>query len=172
VLKGLLLSGCLVTAWAVAVRLMLRPRYEAPLNLMVKSWLPLIPVFFLAYGVTPSTLGFLPPSLAATPAPLGLLDGFLMLALFFLTSVQVYYHFHNSITLRLLTEFARAPHESLTLSQIEAACGVQVLLDERLRALERAHLLERQADRFYPTPAGLLAAAVARLVRAGLPLSP
>lgn len=170
--KGLLLSGCLVTAWAIAVRRMLRPGYEAPFNLMVKSWVPVIPVFFLAYALTPSTLGFLPPSLAATPVPLGLLDGFLALVVFFVTTVQVYYHFHNSITLRLLTEFARAPHESMTLAQIEAACGVQVLLDERLRALERAHLLERRGDRFYPTAAGLVAAAAARLVRAVLPLSP
>ncbi len=170
--KGLLLSGFLVAAWAVAVRLMLRPRYEAPLNLMVKLWVPVIPVFFLAYGLTPSTLGFLPAPLATPPAPLGLLNGFLVLTLFFLASVQVYYHFHNSITLRLLTEFARAPHESMTLAQIEAACGVQVLLDERLRALERAHLLERRGRRLYPTAAGLVAAAAARSVRAVLRLSP
>lgn len=170
-LKGLLLSGCLVAIWAVTVRRMLRPGYEGPLNLMVKSWVPTIPAYFLAYGLTPSTLGFLPPSLAATPTPLGLLDGLLALGAFFVTSVQVYYHFHNSITLRLLTEFARAPGESMALPQIEAACGVQVLLDERLRALERAHLLERRGDRLYPTATGLVAAAVARSVRAVLPLS-
>ena len=170
--KGLLLNGCLVAAWAVAVRRMLRPRYEAPLNLMAKVWVPVIPVFLLAYWLTPSTLGFLPASLAATPVFLGLLDGLLLLVLLFLTTVQVYYHFHNSITLRLLAEFTRAPHESMTLEQVEAACGVRVLLDERLRALERAHLLECRGDRFFPTAAGLLAAAAARLVRGVLPLSP
>ena len=171
-LKGLLLSGCLITAWAVAVRWMLRPRHEAPFNLMVKSWAPVIPAYFLVYGLTPGTLGVLPARLAATPAPLGLLDGFLALVVFFVTSVQVYYHFHNSITLRLLTEFTKAAHETMTLAQIEAACGVQVLLDERLRALERAHLLERRGDRLYPTAPGLAAAAAARVVRAVLPLSP
>jgi hypothetical protein len=172
VAKGLLLSACLVAVWAAAVRLLLRPRSEAPLNVMVTTWVPVVPVYVLAYRLTPADLGVLPAPLAATPMPLGLLNGVLALAVLSLTVVQVYYHFHNSITLRLLTEFARAPHHALTPAQIEAVCGVQVLLDERLRALERARLLRRRGDRLYPTAAGSLAAGIARVWRAVLRVSP
>jgi hypothetical protein len=139
---------------------------------MVKASAPLLAAYFLAYRLTPGSLGFLPAPAAATPAALGMLDGFLMLALFLLTGVHVYYHFHNSITLRLLTEITRAPRESMTLAQIEATCGIQVLVDERLDALERARLLKRTADRLYPTAAGRVAAAAARLGRAMFQLSP
>ncbi len=172
-LKGLLLSAGIVAIWGGAALWLLRHlRPGSPLAVLAKSFAPAVPVFCLAYALTPATLGFLPAPLAATPEPLGTLDGLLALALFFLTGVQFYYHFHNSITLRLLAEFRRVPRGAMTLAQLEEACGLERLLDERLRALEHARLVRRRGDRFYPSVAGRLAAAAARLTRAVLRLNP
>lgn len=165
-LKGIILSGLISSAWAVIALLRLRRTHsKSPLNLMLVSFAPAVPIYFLAYTLTPSALGYLPPSLSRTPWFLGFSDGLLILILLFLTCVQFYYHFHNSITLRLLAEFKRSPRHLMTMAQIEATCSVPVLLDTRLYALEKAHLIRQRDQRFYPTVGGLIVAAVARPTR-------
>ncbi len=171
--KALILSSSLVVLWAILQLLLLQSRGPRDaLSMMVKSFLPVVPAFFLAYALTPPTLGFLPAGLSKTPALFGMLDGFLVLVLLFVTCVQFYYHFHNSITLRLLTAFEGSPTKSMTQSQIEVVCGLGALLSERLEALQRSRLVYERGDRYYPTAAGILAAGVGRLARAVMPLRP
>ncbi len=172
-LKALILGGSLVVLWAIVHLLLLQSRGPRDaLSMMVKSFSPVVPAFFLAYSLTPPTLGFLPAGLSKTPALFGMLDGVLILVLLFVTCIQFYYHFHNSITLRLLAAFEGSPTKSMTLSQIEVICGLRALLSERLEALQKSRLAYMRGDRYYPTAAGILAAGVGRLVRAVMTLRP
>ena len=172
-LTGLILSGSLVLMWAVGQLLVFQTRRpRSAVNAMVTSFSPVIPAFFLAYSVTPASLGILPPRLSTTPFLLGMLDGVLILALLFATCVLFYYHFHNSITLRLLAAFERAPGNSMTMAQIEAVSGVRVLLTERVEVLLGTHLVFADRGRYYPTASGRLAASAGRLVRSVMKLRP
>ena len=172
-LKALILSSSFVVLWAIVQLLLLQSRGPRDaLSMMVKSFSPVVPAFFLAYVLTPPTLGFLPAGLSKTPALFGMLDGFLVLVLLFVTCVQFYYHFHNSITLRLLAAFERSPTKSMTRSQIEAVCGLRALLGERFDTLRRSRLVYVRGDRYHPTAAGVLAARFGQLVRAVMPLRP
>lgn len=170
-LKSLILSAFIVLLWAVVVlRLLQARRPKAPLNLMVVAFLPAVPVFSLAYWLVPQNLGFLPTGLSATPVLLELFDGLLILTLFFLTGVQFYYHFHNSITLRLLAELKRSPGEFMTIAELDAVSSVPILMEARLYALERARLLRCRDGRYYPTLGGRLVAALTVLTHAILKL--
>lgn len=140
--------------------------------MMLASFSPAVPTYFVVYAVTPPSLGILPPGLSATPPLFGMLDGALILVLLFATCVLFYSHFHNSITLRLLAAFERAPRNSMTLAQIEAVSGVRVLLTERLEVLQGTRLVFADRGRYYPTASGRLAANAGRLVRSIMTLRP
>ena len=172
-LKGLILSGSLVLMWAVVQLLVFQARRpRSAVSAMVTSFSPVVPAFFFAYSVTPASLGILPPRLSMTPPLLGMLDGVLILILLFATCVQFYYHFHNSITLRLLAAFERAPGNSMTLAQIEAVSGVRVLLTERWEVLQGTRLVFADGGRYYLTASGRLAASAGLLVRSIMTLRP
>lgn len=172
-LKGWILSSSLVLVWAVVQLLLLQARRpRSALSMMLASFSPAVPAYAVAYVVTPPSLGILPPGLSATPPLLGILDGALILVLLFATCVLFYSHFHNSITLRLLAAFERAPRNSMTLPQIEAVSGLRVLVTERLDVLQGTRLVFADRGRYYPTASGRLAAGAGRLVRSVMKLRP
>jgi uncharacterized membrane protein len=165
-LKGWILSSSLVLVWAIVQLLLLQARRpRSVLSMMLTSFSPAVPVYVVAYSVTPPSLGILPPGLSATPPLLGMLDGALILVLLFATCALFYSHVHNSITLRLLAAFERAPRNSMTLPQIEAVSGLRVLVTERVEFLLGTRLVFADRGRYYPTASGRLAARAGRLVR-------
>jgi hypothetical protein len=96
----------------------------------------------------------------------------MILTLLYLTWVQCYYHVDRSITLRLITEFARTSTRSLTVDEIEAVCGLQTLIGTRLDALLHHGFLVRQEGRYYQTPLGISAARLGQLARRIIRLKP
>ncbi len=172
-LKGLILTGSIVVVWGVARLVVLRiVRPTDALKLMLVAYGSSIPVYMLVYVFTPPTLWVLPERLAATPASLGLWNGVFGLILLSLTAIQFYYHVHRSITLRLISEFERSSTRSMTLSEIEETCGLQVLIGSRLDALQRQGLVRERAGRYYLTAVGALVAVVGRAARRVLTLKP
>lgn len=165
-LKGLILSGAIVGASAVVQAVLLRalPSASAP-RLMGTALAATVPVYCLSYELTSPTLGVLPGQLSATPAALGFWNGLLMCVLLFVTWIQCYYHVGRSITLRLITEFERAPSRCMTLRQIERVCGLEVLIGTRLDALLHHGFVVRRGDSYYRGPAGAVAAAIGRIAR-------
>jgi len=172
-LKGLLLSVLMIAVWGLVQLVVFhtfRPRN--PLKSMIASFLPALPGYLLLYAATPPTLGILPHHLAATPAPLGVLNGFLILFLLFLTCVQFYYHLNRAISLRILIEFERVAGRSMTLDQIEDACSLSSLIGGRLEALVAYGLVLRSGGHCHLTIGGGIAAAIGRTARKIIELKP
>lgn len=171
--KGLIV-GCTVLAVSVGFQLALFHvvRGRRALRLMGAALGPTLGAYVLIYTLIPPTLGVLPERLAATPFTLGLWNGVFILILLFLTWIQFYYHIDRSITLRLVTEFARAPNRSLTVGQIEKTCGLRLLIDRRMRALVSHGLVRRHGDVFFATRAGVVVAFAGYVARAVLRLRP
>ena len=127
-LKGLLLSGVLVAIWVVVQGVVFHvaaPRKA--FSSMVAYFVPTVPIYLLIYYVTPDDLRFLPPEFVGVDWRLGLGNGLVVHVLLFLTAGLFYSHADRSITIRLLIELARAPRQRLTLAEMQAMCGVEVL---------------------------------------------
>ena len=131
---------------------------------MVASFAPTVPIYLLLYVVTPADLGFLPPRSSGGLAPRPR-NGLVLQVLLFLTAGLFYSHADRSITVRLLIELARAPQQRLTLAQMQAVCGVEVLMQDRLDIMLQNGFLIAQGDRFVLTPKGWLGGCVGPVAR-------
>jgi hypothetical protein len=165
-LKGLLLSGLLVAIWVVVqgvVFHVVAPRKA--FSSMVGAFAPTVPIYFLLYYVTPADLGLLPPEFVGMDWRLGLGNGLVVHVLLFLTAGLFYSHADRSITIRLLIELARAPEQRLTLAEMQATCGVEVLMQDRLDIMVRNGFLAASGDRFVLTSKGLVGGSVGWVAR-------
>ncbi len=165
-LKGLLLSGGLVAIWVVVQGVVFHvaaPRKA--FGSMVASFAPTVPIYLLLYSVTPADLGVLPPGFVGTDWRLGLGNGLFVHVLLFLTAGLFYSHADRSITIRLLIELARAPQQRLTLAEMQARCGVEVLMQDRLDIMLQNGFLTASGDLFVLTRKGWVGGSVGRVAR-------
>jgi hypothetical protein len=165
-LKGLLLSGGLIALWAVGQAIVFH--VAAPRKVfssMLRSFASTVPIYLLLYYVTPAHLGFLPTGFVGMDWRLGLGNGLMVYVLLFLTAGLFYSHADRSITIRLLIELARAPQQRLTLAEMRAVCGVEVLMQDRLDIMVRNGFLASRGDRFFLTPKGWIGSGVGRVAR-------
>lgn len=172
-LKGLILSGGLISAWILvqgAVFHVSAPRKA--FGSMVKWFAPTVPLLVVLYGITPADLGVLPRHFVGVDWRLGLANGLLMHLLLFLTAGLFYSHADRSITVRLLIELARAPQGRMTLPEMQAACGVEVLIQDRLDIMERNGFVVVRHGRFVPTAKGWIAGWVGVAARGLLKIKP
>lgn len=154
-LKGLLLSTSLVAVWLVvqgAVFHLAAPRKA--FGSMVACFAPTVPLYLILYVVTPGDLGVLSSRFVGADWRLGLANGLVVHVLLFLTAGLFYSHADRSITVRLLIELSRAPKQCLTLAEMQARCGVEVLMQDRLDIMVRNGFLTTHGDRFGLTPKG------------------
>lgn len=165
-LKGLLLSAVLITAWIVVQGVVFHvaaPRKA--FSSMVMCFGPTVPLYLILYYVTPADLGFLSGEFAEADWRLGLGNGLVVHVLLFLTAALFYYHADRSITVRLLIELARAPEQRLTLAEMQAMCGVEVLMQDRLDIMVLNGFLAARGDRFVLTPKGWIGGSVGLVAR-------
>jgi len=166
VLKGLVLCGLLITTWLIvqaAVLHLVAPRKA--FASMLASFAPTLPLYLVLYLVTPADLGFLPSAFVGADWRLGLVNGLVLQVLLFLTAGLFYSHADRSITVRLLIELARAPQQRLTLAQMQAVCGVEVLMADRLEIMLANRFLIARGDRFVLTPKGWIGGSVGLAAR-------
>ena len=165
-LKGLVLCGLLITTWLVvqaAVFHLVAPRKA--FASMLASFAPTPPLYLVLYVMTPADLGFLPSAFVGADWRLGLVNGLTLQVLLFLTAGLFYSHADRSITVRLLIELARAPQQRLTLAQMQAVCGVEVLMADRLEIMLANRFLTAQDDRFVLTPTGWIGGSIGLAAR-------
>lgn len=165
-LKGLVLCGLLITTWLIvqaAVFHLVAPRKA--FASMLASFAPTLPLYLVLYLVTPADLGFLPSAFVGADWRLGLVNGLVLQVLLFLTAGLFYSHADRSITVRLLIELARAPQQRLTLAQMQAVCGVEVLMADRLEIMLANRFLIARGDRFVLTPKGWIGGSVGLAAR-------
>jgi hypothetical protein len=165
-LKGLLLSGVLVAIWVVVQGVVFHvaaPRKA--FSSMVAYFVPTVPIYLLIYYVTPDDLRFLPPEFVGVDWRLGLGNGLVVHVLLFLTAGLFYSHADRSITIRLLIELARAPRQRLTLAEMQAMCGVEVLMQDRFDIMVHNGFLTASGDRFVLTRTGWVGGSVGRVAR-------
>jgi len=166
VLKGLVLCGLLITTWLIvqaAVFHLVAPRKA--FASMLASFAPTLPLYLVLYLVTPADLGFLPSAFVGADWRLGLVNGLVLQVLLFLTAGLFYSHADRSITVRLLIELARAPQQRLTLAQMQAVCGVEVLMADRMEIMLANRFLIARGDRFVLTPKGWVGGSVGLAAR-------
>lgn len=156
-LKGLVLAGLLVATWAVVQGTVFQLRAPRKAFASMVAWFaPMLPAYVLLYLLTPPDLGFFSERFALAATTLGLLNGLIVLVLLFLTGVLFYYHADRSITVRLLIELARAPQQRLSLDQLQAVCGVEVLMQDRLETMAINGFLVQRDGRYHLAPKGRL----------------
>ena len=165
-LKGLVLCGVLITTWLIVQAVvfhLVAPRKA--FASMLASFAPTLPLYLLLYVMTPADLGFLPSAVVGADWRLGLVNGLVLQVLLFLTAGLFYSHADRSITVRLLIELARAPQQRLTLAQMQAVCGVEVLMADRLEIMLANRFLIAQGDRFVLTPKGWIGGSIGLAAR-------
>lgn len=165
-LKGLVLCGLLITTWLIvqaAVFHLVAPRKA--FASMLASFAPTLPLYLLLHVMTPADLGFLPSAFVGADWRLGLVNGLVLQVLLFLTAGLFYSHADRSITIRLLIELARAPQQRLTLAQMQAVCGVEVLMADRLEIMLANRFLIARGDRFVLTPKGWIGGSIGLAAR-------
>ena len=165
-LKGLLLSGGLMVVWTVVQwRVFHLSAPQRAFGSMVRWFTPTLPIFLVLYYVTPAGLGVLSNHYVGIDWRVGLANGAVVHVLLFLTAGLFYSHADRSITVRLLIELAQAPGRCITLSQLQAACGVELLMQERLDIMVRNKFLVVRDGRFTLTGKGWLAGGVGMVAR-------
>jgi hypothetical protein len=156
-LKGIILAGLLIAAWTLVQGMVFQLRAPQKAFASMAAWFaPMVPAFVLIHLLTPADLGFLPERFARAEPALGLLNGLALLVLLFLTGVLFYYHADRSITVRLLIELARAPQQRLSLDELQAVCGVEVLMQDRLDTMTMNGFLVRRDGSYHLAPKGRL----------------
>jgi hypothetical protein len=165
-LKGIVLCGLLMVTWVIvqaAVFHLLAPRKA--FTSMLVSFAPTVPLYLALYAMTPPDLGLLSPAFVGADWRLGLVNGLVLHVLLFLTAGLFYSHADRSITVRLLIELARAPQQRLTLGQMQAVCGVEVLMADRLEIMLANRFLVEEGDRFVLTRKGWIGGSVGLVAR-------
>ena len=165
-LKGLVLSGGLLTLWLIAQGVVFRVTApQKAFNSMMTWFAPTVPLYLIVYGATPADLGILPAGFVGIDGRLGLVNGLVVHVLLFLTAGLFYSHADRSITVRLLIELARAPQQRLTLAQMQAMCGVEVLMQDRLDIMVRNGFIAPRGERFVLTAKGWIGGSVGLAAR-------
>jgi hypothetical protein len=166
VLKGLVLSGALVGLWLVVQGVVFHVAApQKAFGSMVAWFAPTVPLYLVLYWVIPADLGVLPGGFVGADWRLGLVNGLVVHVLLFLTAGLFYSHADRSITVRLLIELARAPQQRLTLAQMQAMCGVEALMQDRLDIMVRNGFLAPRGDRFVLTAKGWIGGSVGLAAR-------
>jgi hypothetical protein len=166
VLKGMVLAWVLVWMWALVQGIVFQLRAPEKAFASMVSWFAPMPVVYVALHLfTPADLGFLPERFVGGAGALSLLNGVALLILLFLTGVLFYYHADRSITVRLLIEMARSPQQRMTLDQMQAVCGVEVLMHDRLRTMAMNGFLEERDGRYHLARKGRLGGLAGMLAR-------
>lgn len=165
-LKGILLAWTLVWIWAALQGVVFQLRApEKAFASMVRCFAPMPVAYVALHRLTPADLGILPERAMGGAGALSLLNGLALLILLFLTGVLFYYHADRSITVRLLIEMARSPQQCMTLDQMQAVCGVEVLMHDRLRTMAMNGFLEERDGRYHLAPKGRLGGLAGMLAR-------
>lgn len=165
-LKGLILSGSLITVWAVVQAVVFHVAAPRKAFASMLTWfVPTVPLYLFLYCMTPAELGFLPPTSAGVGWWIGLGNGLFVHVLLFLTAGLFYSHADRSITIRLLIELARAPHQRLTLAEMQAICGVEVLMQDRLDIMLQNGFIVVRGDRIVLAPKGWIGGGVGLAAR-------
>ena len=169
-LKGILLAWTLVWIWAALQGVVFQLRApDKAFASRVRCFAPMPFAYVALHLLTPPDLGILPEGALGAAEALSLLNGLALLILLFLTGVLFYYHADRSITVRLLIEMARAPQQRMTLDQMQAVCGVEVLMHDRLHTMAMNGFLVERDGVYHLAPKGRvggLAGAIARRVLA------
>jgi hypothetical protein len=161
VLKGLVLSGALMALWLVVHVAAPRKAFSS----MLTWFAPTVPLYLVLYWALPADLGILGHGFVGADWRLSAANGLLVHVLLFLTAGLFYSHADRSITVRLLIELARAPEQRLTLAQMQAMCGVEVLMQDRLDIMVRNGFLAMRGDRFVLTAKGWIGGSVGLAAR-------
>jgi len=166
VLKGLLLSGTLMTLWLAVQGVVFHAAAPRKAFSSMLGWFaPTISLYLVLYWVTPANLWVLSDGFVGADWRLGLLNGLTIHVLLFLTAGLFYSHADRSITVRLLIELSRAPRQRLTLAQMQEMCGVEVLMQDRLDIMVRNGFLVSRGSRFVLTPKGWIGGSVGLVAR-------
>src|SRR4029077_13304153 len=166
VLKGLLLSGTLMTLWLAVQGIVFHVTAPRKAFSSMLGWFaPTIPLYLVLYWVTPANLGVLSDGFVGADWRPRVAQGPADHVLLFLTAGLFYSHADRSITVRLLIELSRAPRQRLTIGPMQAMCGVEVLMQDRLDIMVRNGFLTARGDRFTLAPKGWIGGTVGLVAR-------
>lgn len=174
-MKGLLLAAAGSLALAAAITVLLRAaRPERRAAALFRTFLASLPVFVMAYVLTPDDLGVLPRRLVDGRL-VGALYGLAVYAALFLGGwLQLYNLAERGFSLRILIDMDEQPGRVMTPADVSRAYGggrgMDWMVGKRIDGLVEERLAEVRAGRLTPTPRGRRAAAVFAAVRAALRL--
>lgn len=161
-----MLSGALMALWLVVQGLVFHVAAPRKAFSSMLTWFaPTVPLYLVLYWALPADLGILGHGFVGADWRLSVANGLLVHVLLFLTAGLFYSHADRSITVRLLIELARAPEQHLTLAQMQAMCGVEVLMQDRLDIMVRNGFLAMRGDRFVLTAKGWIGGSVGLAAR-------
>ncbi len=161
-----MLSGALMALWLVVQGLVFHVAAPRKAFSSMLTWFaPTVPLYLVLYWALPADLGILGHGFVGADWRLSAANGLLVHVLLFLTAGLFYSHADRSITVRLLIELARAPEQRLTLAQMQAMCGVEVLMQDRLDIMVRNGFLAMRGDRFVLTAKGWIGGSVGLAAR-------
>jgi hypothetical protein len=131
--------GCLVYLSLITLIFRLW-EVRARVAFMTRFFLATVPVFLVAYLLTPPDLGFLPPDWVDHPAWLGRLFAlFLYGAAFFGGMLQLYNLSERGFSLRMLIEIDESPRGTMTVAEMmrgySRGKGIQWMYWKRLNDL-------------------------------------
>lgn len=161
-----MLSGTLMALWLVVQAVVFHVAAPRKAFSSMLTWFsPTVPLYLVLYWALPADLGILGDEFVGADWRLGAANGLLVHVLLFLTAGLFYSHADRSITVRLLIELARAPEQRLTLAQMQAMCGVEVLMQDRLDIMVRNGFLAVREERFVLTAKGWIGGSVGLAAR-------
>ena len=161
-----MLSGTLMALWLVVQTVVFHVAAPRKAFSSMLTWFsPTVLLYLVLYWALPADLGILGAGFVGADWRLGAANGLLVHVLLFLTAGLFYSHADRSITVRLLIELARAPEQRLTLAQMQAMCGVEVLMQDRLDIMVRNGFLAVRGDRFVLTAKGWIGGSVGLAAR-------
>ena len=161
-----MLSGTLMALWLVVQAVVFHVAAPRKAFSSMLTWFaPTVPLYLVLYWALPADLGILGDGFVGADWRLGAANGLLVHVLLFLTAGLFYSHADRSITVRLLIELARAPEQRLTLAQMQAMCGVEVLMQDRLDIMVRNGFLAVRGERIVLTAKGWIGGSVGLAAR-------
>ena len=170
-LKGIIISFLLSLVWIGAQIAAVHLRKPRRVFLLLLSLFTItMPLFPLAYFLTPRDLFFLPQRCSLTPLWLGLSAGLLLHVLIFFAYVEFFYYVERSVTLRMLVELRKRPESPLEL--IQETYGVEGMVRERMEAMRENGFVRRINGSWLLTRKGSVFAKTFILFRSLLNLGP
>lgn len=154
-LKGYLLSACLVIFWIITqitVFHIVQPKKKFwTLTLLFMGTFPFYALF---YFWIPPNFFFLPPSLSQTPLWVGFANGLILHILLYGTYVECFYYVDRPLTLRMLVEVLQAPGHTLTLHELQTRYSFREMIRSRLEAMVHNGYLLAEAQGYRLTSKG------------------